>query len=397
MGIRLEATIRALEEHATVTLLELRPVASPAPDSIMASAAAPVSRASVPLSGPPSTAWRKAQRILDPDAFLSFPDVRAGAGDALSAAVESVGPDAIHLHHPYPLANLLTRWPRCTAEAPLPWSLVIDMVDVMSATRKEQMSTRSRGPVLTRIIQHAEYLKLRRLERRFARIATALVVSTEAEKVRARHLDRGDINVVPNTVDCERWRPPTPGEATSSDDGPLLMTGDFAHGINSDGGRFFLDKVWPILRRMVPQARVWFAGGRPPADFAEAVADAGGEMFASVDDTRPLLEKAAACIAPITHGGGTPYKIIEAMAMARPVVATPAAVRGFVPHQPEGVIVATTPEEFAASCASLLKSPALRVRLGGRGREFVEQHHDHRTAARLWTRLYLMVEHARRG
>jgi glycosyltransferase involved in cell wall biosynthesis len=277
----------------------------------------------------------------------------------------------------------VTRWGKNSPGS----SFVVDFVDIISATRAEQLSKKPPPRGIARVVGRMEHLKIRLLERQLARSAGALVVSTEVERDRAKHIGRPDIQVIPNTIDCTRWNPvPAEGDALSTD--TLLMTGNFDHGINVDGAMFFLQQVWPRLRTMAPQARLCLAGGAPPAAFVRTLIEAGVEFRAQVEDMRPLFSQAALCIAPVVHGGGTPYKILEALATARPVVASPIAVRGFGECRPGGVIIATTATAFADACLSLLDSRILRQRLGEEGRLFVERCHDHAVAKRLWTHLY---------
>jgi glycosyltransferase involved in cell wall biosynthesis len=94
-----------------------------------------------------------------------------------------------------------------------------------------------------------------------------------------------------------------------------------------------------------------------------------------VDDVRPHLRSATVAVAPIRAGAGQPFKVIEAMATGTPVVATPVAADAFEPGSEDGLLVAATPEEFAAAVVSLIRDPDRAGRLAVAARRFVESRH----------------------
>jgi len=88
---------------------------------------------------------------------------------------------------------------------------------------------------------------------------------------------------------------------------------------------------------------------------------------------RPWLARAEVCVCPITEGGGTRLKILDAMAMGKPVVSTTIGCEGLRVRPGENIVVADTPGEFAAGLVQLFESEDLRRRIGASGRALVER------------------------
>jgi glycosyltransferase involved in cell wall biosynthesis len=108
----------------------------------------------------------------------------------------------------------------------------------------------------------------------------------------------------------------------------------------------------------------------------------------TVADIRPFLRKAAIAVAPIQYGVGIQNKVLEALACATPVVATPQAVGALEALPGCELVVASSPSELSAAIVALLGDPALRDRLGQAGRAFVERCHDWRVVATRLAEIY---------
>jgi glycosyltransferase involved in cell wall biosynthesis len=97
-----------------------------------------------------------------------------------------------------------------------------------------------------------------------------------------------------------------------------------------------------------------------------------------VEDVRPYMADATVYVAPLRMGGGTRLKLLEAMAMRKPVVATSLGAEGYPITDGREMILADTPTEFARAVVSLLNSPARCAELGRTARTFVERQYDWR-------------------
>ncbi|MBE0591721.1 MAG: glycosyltransferase, partial [Gemmatimonadales bacterium] len=114
-------------------------------------------------------------------------------------------------------------------------------------------------------------------------------------------------------------------------------------------------------------------GRDPPDDVVAAGSNPRIEVLGFVPDVRPLVDKASIYVCPIRDGGGTRLKILDALAMAKPLVATGLAVEGLGLIEGEHFLRADAPEDFVAQVACLERDPGLRRRLAVAGRRVVEE------------------------
>jgi glycosyltransferase involved in cell wall biosynthesis len=174
---------------------------------------------------------------------------------------------------------------------------------------------------------------------------------------------------LPNGVDCERFRPSMiPPEPRR-----LLFIGSFAHLPNLLALEFFLKEVWPKL----PEGfRLHVIAGPRPEYFLDfyrhrASVDLSQpriELEGFVEDVRRAYERAELVLAPLTASAGTNIKVLEAMAMGRVVVSTPAGVNGLDLAPGEDVIVETTAERLAGEIQALSADAGRRQSIEDRAR-----------------------------
>ncbi len=175
---------------------------------------------------------------------------------------------------------------------------------------------------------------------------------------------------LPNGVDVSRFSP--------EDDDPepksLLFIGSFAHLPNVLALDFFLREVFPLLPRGYKLHVI--AGARPEyyLDFHQArvnldLARLEIELESFVSDVRPAYRRAEIVLAPLTASAGTNIKVIEAMAMGRAVVSTPAGINGLDLENGKNVIVTAIAQEMAAAIDELSKNPERRREIERSARE----------------------------
>jgi glycosyltransferase involved in cell wall biosynthesis len=144
---------------------------------------------------------------------------------------------------------------------------------------------------------------------------------------------------------------------------------------NQQGLRWFLERVFPLVRRRVPNARLVAAGASPPK-WLRKRAEEHVLVTGAVEDMRPFLARARVTIAPLLTGGGTRVKILEANAVGRPVVSTAIGAEGLGVRDGDSILLADDPEQFAHHVIAVLSDDALARRLSVAGRAYVTQNHD---------------------
>jgi glycosyltransferase involved in cell wall biosynthesis len=157
---------------------------------------------------------------------------------------------------------------------------------------------------------------------------------------------------------------------------------------NVDAVLWFVKEVGPLIRAEVPDFHFFVVGQRPHRRLEPLRGDQSVTVTGWVEDVRPYIAGAAVYVAPLRMGGGTRLKLLEAMAMSKPVVATPLGAEGYPVADGRELVLADTPTEFARAVIALLHSPARRTELGQNARAFVERRYDWRVIVPCVERVY---------
>jgi glycosyltransferase involved in cell wall biosynthesis len=219
-------------------------------------------------------------------------------------------------------------------------------------------------------------------------------VVTMSEKDRALILGHGlpaaKTLCLPNGVDLERFRP----AARAPDPRRLLFIGSFAHLPNVLAVDFFLREAWPQLKtggatlHIIAGARHQYYLDRYHDRVEPELLQPGIEIEDFVADVRPAYERATLVVAPLVASAGTNIKIMEAMAMGKAIVSTPAGINGLDLNPGSDVLVANTGTEMARAILDLLRDPARRQAIEREARFTVECKFDWDVIARRQRQLY---------
>jgi sugar transferase (PEP-CTERM/EpsH1 system associated) len=253
---------------------------------------------------------------------------------------------------------------------------VVDFVDVDSEKWRQYAERRS-WPMSW--IYRREGERLLDFEREVASSAHAslFVTGDEAGLFRRRAGLDARIWSVLNGVDTGYFSPAEAIENPYASGGPVIVfTGAMDYWANVDAVTWFAREVFPSVRSRVPGARFVIVGARPTREVRKLRSLDGVEVTGRVKDVRPYLAHAALAVAPLRVARGIQNKVLEAMAMARAVVASPAAVEGLaIPDELRGY-VAESRGDFAEAVVALLLSAEAREPVGAANREWVLEHHD---------------------
>ena len=208
--------------------------------------------------------------------------------------------------------------------------------------------------------------KLATLEREAApRVKVNLVVS-ELDAQRLRRISpRCAAEVVSNGVDVDYFRP---NPRTRPPARSAVFIGGMNWYPNRDAMCFFVRQIWPRLLASDPSWKASIVGQTPPAEILAAAVPGKLQVPGFVEDARPWFDSASIYVCPITTGGGTRLKILDALAMAKPLVATKFAVEGLGLEEGEHYLGAETADEFVARLQCLAADPGLRERLSRNAR-----------------------------
>lgn len=146
---------------------------------------------------------------------------------------------------------------------------------------------------------------------------------------------------------------------------------------NRESIKWFLDSVWPVVHREVPQARLYLAGRRMPQEWMDARID-GVSVVGEVPDAMYFIAGKQINVVPLLSGSGIRVKIIEAMSVGKAVVTTTIGAQGIDYTDGENLLVADTPEAFARQIKRLVADPAFCRRVGDAAARLVAERYDPR-------------------
>ena len=219
-----------------------------------------------------------------------------------------------------------------------------------------------RGP-LGRWIYTREARRLLAFEDRVARTFSRSVVVSEVERTLFRERIPGvDPTVLPNGVDVAHFC--SDGEARRGAH-TAIFTGVMDYEPNIDGACWFVAECWPRLRQQFPDARLLIVGSKPTAKVQALAQNPGITVTGRVPTTPPWFDQAAVAIAPLRLARGVQNKVLEAMSMGLPVVASPQAAQGLGAVPPATLTIADGAAATITAVAELFAAPA-RAREVGR-------------------------------
>ena len=250
-------------------------------------------------------------------------------------------------------------------------------VPIVSDTHNVESDVLKRTSVLAGTFLRRQYARRQAastfLEERRGSLGVDLLLanSDRDRQVFESELDVRNIAVIPNGIDLTEFSP------TKSLGGSptILFTGLMSYYPNQQAVSWFLSEAFPLILKKVPEAKLVVAGARPPAWLLNKRSNVL-EVTDAVPDMRPYFERARVVIAPLMIGGGTRVKILEAQAMARPVVSTTLGAEGINGRHGHTILLADEPTSFAMHVCRLLTDFAFATEIGANGREHVACFYD---------------------
>jgi len=229
--------------------------------------------------------------------------------------------------------------------------------------------------------------KLAKLE---SRLCHQFEVNTVVSELDARTLrdrnPKAHTHIVENGTDTRYFVPSAVPEEPKS----LIFAGSLNWYPNLSAIRFFTRDVWPLVKQQCPDVRLYLAGQNPPSWLVRQTAeDPRIRLVPNPEDIRPWVARASAFICPILDGGGTRLKILDAMAMGKPVVSTSIGCEGLQVKHGENILIADSPESFATEACRLLENDLLRHQIATAGRNLVADQYS-------WERIAHQLEMAYR-
>lgn len=191
------------------------------------------------------------------------------------------------------------------------------------------------------------------------------------------------ITVLPNGVDTQDYTPlPFPVNSVR-----LLYVGTMEYRPNIDAVTYFCRNIYPIIKLEYPNIEFWIVGKDPAPEVLELKGE-GVHVTGEVENLLPYYKDSMVCVIPLRAGGGTRLKILEAMALGRPIVTTSIGCEGLTVKNGEHLLIADTPELFASHVLALLRDKQKWLQLTRQARTLVVDSYDWDLIAQRHLQLY---------
>jgi polysaccharide biosynthesis protein PslH len=242
----------------------------------------------------------------------------------------------------------------------------------------------------------AQWRKMQRFERSSCRRFDCVVaVSAEDRRQMKQEYSLEAVFDVPTGVDTDFFHP---SGRERLDAYNIVFTGSMDWLPNEDAIRYFTEQIMPRIRQVVPEVTLTVVGRNPYAGLLElSKRDPSVIVTGRVEDVRPYMERAAAYVVPLRIGGGTRLKIFEAMAMEKPIVSTSVGAEGLPVTNEVELLIADSPESFAASVIRLLREGPFALQLGQRAAATVREKHAWKKVAECFGQICQRVARERKS
>ena len=225
--------------------------------------------------------------------------------------------------------------------------------------------------------------RLANFEARVCRAVTHVtcVSQEDAEALRAL-VPSLNPTVVPNGIFLSDYsltpQPPLLTLGLASGEGAkgvrLIFTGKMDYRPNIDAVIWFANEIFPKIKSEIPETQFVIVGQKPTQAVKSLESINGIKVTGAVDDIRPHIGGATVYVAPLRMGGGTRFKLLEAMALKKPIISTPIGAEGFAIQNGREMLLADAADSFAQAVITLLHDESKRRALSEAGYEFVKRY-----------------------
>jgi polysaccharide biosynthesis protein PslH len=247
---------------------------------------------------------------------------------------------------------------------------VLDMQDILS--EHERLIMLDKTKLTHQFTAWLEWKKMQALERRAVRRFDVCVAISDEDRAKfLRLFPEALVPVVPNGVDLDYFQP----QANLTEEADLVFVGSMQYAPNADAVLYFYQDILPMIKQQRPDIHFYVVGWGPPPQVMTLDEDPNVTVTGFVEDVRPYVVNSTLVVVPLRFGSGIRNKILEAWAMAKPIVSTSLGAEGLPAHTGENIELADTPKAFAQSVVALLDDRQKRIRLAQAGRKLVEDNY----------------------
>jgi sugar transferase (PEP-CTERM/EpsH1 system associated) len=224
-----------------------------------------------------------------------------------------------------------------------------------------------------KLLYYLKWRLMRDWETNYAKKFDHCIVVSPLEKTALQQANPNlSVSVIDNAVDTLSYQP----LIETADANAILFVGQFRYAPNADAVLWFSQHILPLIRRQVPDAQFFVVGGHPPEKIRNLSTNGHIVVTGYVENLIPYYERCKLSVAPLRAGGGTRLKILESMALGRPVVSTSIGCEGLKVNNNQDIMIADQPMFFAQKAIRLLSNRKLRRQIALNARQLVVSSYD---------------------
>lgn len=229
-----------------------------------------------------------------------------------------------------------------------------------------------------------DYRKLREFELKACqKYDEIIVMSREDRGFLLKYQPDLNISVIPNGVDADNFKTRRAGTPEN-----IVFIGWMENTPNIDALNYFYHRIFPLIKRKTPQAKLVIIGKGAPQALQALYRDNSINFTGYVDDLRPYLANCAAFIVPLRIASGTRLKILEAMAAGCPIISTSIGAEGLELTDGKNILIADNPKTFASAVVEIMTNIELQKQLGHSAAKLAQDKYDWEIIARLQDNFY---------
>ncbi|HDP69228.1 MAG TPA: glycosyltransferase [Actinobacteria bacterium] len=225
----------------------------------------------------------------------------------------------------------------------------------------------------SKILSFEELYKMKRYEPKIYSKYDKVIMISEKDRAATEKLNPNlKVEVISNGIDTEYFKP----LEIEREPETIVFSGKMSYYPNAEAVLYFYKEILPLIRKKRPRCKFVIVGKNPPKKVRALNADPSITVTDYVEDIRPYLAKVTVAVVPLRIGVGVQNKILEAMAMETPVVATPLAHGNLDAISGNDLLIADTPNKFAENVLTFFKNKDFANKIGKSGREYIDEHHS---------------------
>lgn len=309
--------------------------------------------------------------------FLVVRNFSPEAKEAITEELKSGDYDLIHAETFYAMPHI----PKT--------DLPVVLVDQTIEYKVYEHYVKNTAPWFLRPLFRIDVAKLKYWERYYWRLASKVVVVSEKDKEEILSVEPNlDVDIVPNGVNLDLFKKKT---TWSSKNPTILFVGNFTWLQNTEAAEILIDKIFPLVLKKVPDARISIVGQHQPESLMLKAAENITIRDLAEDDFEGIVKAnhdSSILATPLWGPGGTRLKTLAAMASKLPIVSTSIGVTGLGVKSGTHVLIKDTPESMAEAIIELIQKPTKAKALAEAAYEFVTENYDYKLIAGKLSKIY---------